>query len=866
MACEAAMKKRFLVPEVIQISAMDCGPAALKSLFGGFGVYLSYGRLREACHTDVDGTSLDALEDIAQTLGLDVAQTMMPPDLLLLRTSQCLPAIVAVRLPDGAPHFVVLWRVVGPWVQIMDPASGRLWIKKDRFIDSLFIHEQSVPQTTAQDWTESDSFRSAIYFRMRALGVKELDWDDERHLDATLRLAQALVTAGKLQRGPQARHFLELCKDNPDQIPNEFWCLRKVDLNSEEIQMRGAVLVSASSGKKSAAEEVPEALKAVLNEPPPKVMRIAWSLVLENGLLAPGLITAALVVISLGTVFEAVLFRCLLGIGSHLQLRGQRVFSLAAVLLLLSALMILEWASTSGLMRIGRHLEIRLRMKFLYKIPRLSDRYFQSRLIADMAFRAHTLHLARDLPNLVGQLIRIGATLLWTAAGIAWFYPHAFWQAALAITAALAIPLVFLPQLKERDLRCRELSGGLGRFYLDAALGIRAIQAHGADGALTRLYQGQLGQWNVAGFRKQRLLVRAEVLQLGLIFASLIWLVHSQVANTANSCGVLLLIYWCLAVPALGRQFASIAWNVPGFHNTLVRFLDPLSAPEEEVHESKSGTSRDLSGVEIKMENLSVMEAGHCILHDINFNVAPGQQVGIIGPSGAGKSSLVGLLLGWYVPAEGSLQVDGEALAGSRIGRLRRETAWIDPQVHLFNDSLIQNLFYGSGEAAGRDVDDSIRSAGLIRVLRRLPTGLQTALGDGGTRLSGGEGQQVRIGRGFGRCSVRLAILDEPARSVPRPEREAYLSALRLRFEGATLLCITHDVCATLSFDRVVILDEGTIVEQGHPRELYDQPSSRYRALCDHEKSVNANLWSSASWRRLLMRDGRLTEFAKGSA
>jgi len=178
------MKRRFLVPEVIQISAMDCGPAALKSLFGGFGIYLSYGRLREACHTDVDGTSLEALEEISQKLGLDAAQTMMPADLILLRTSQCLPAIVAVRLPDGAPHFIVLWRVVGSWVQIMDPACGRLWIKKDRFVESLFIHEQLVPKRTAEEWMQSDSFQAGINARKEALGVQALHWKDKTHLDA----------------------------------------------------------------------------------------------------------------------------------------------------------------------------------------------------------------------------------------------------------------------------------------------------------------------------------------------------------------------------------------------------------------------------------------------------------------------------------------------------------------------------------------------------------------------------------------------------------------------------------------------------------------------------------------------------------
>ena len=89
---------------------MDCGPGALHSLLAGFGIAVSYGRLREACQTDVDGTSLNALEASARGLGLDVAQLMLPADHVALRCATALPAIAVVRLPSGMPHFVVAWR------------------------------------------------------------------------------------------------------------------------------------------------------------------------------------------------------------------------------------------------------------------------------------------------------------------------------------------------------------------------------------------------------------------------------------------------------------------------------------------------------------------------------------------------------------------------------------------------------------------------------------------------------------------------------------------------------------------------------------------------------------------------------------
>jgi ATP-binding cassette subfamily B protein len=116
--------QRFFAPEVVQTSEMDCGPAALKCLLEGFGIPVSYGRLREACQTDVDGTSINTLEDLAVQLGLVAEQIMIPVDHLFLPEAQALPAIVVVRLPNGMTHFLVVWNRVGNFLQVMDPLPG----------------------------------------------------------------------------------------------------------------------------------------------------------------------------------------------------------------------------------------------------------------------------------------------------------------------------------------------------------------------------------------------------------------------------------------------------------------------------------------------------------------------------------------------------------------------------------------------------------------------------------------------------------------------------------------------------------------------------------------------------------------------
>jgi ATP-binding cassette subfamily B protein len=850
------MTRRFLAPEVIQTSAMDCGPAALKALFGGFGLYLSYGRLREACQTDVDGTSIDTLEETAQMLGLDVAQMMLPADLLLLETSRCLPAIVVVRLPDGAPHFVVLWRILGPWLQVMDPAAGRIWVERRRFLASLYTHAQPVRLEDWEEWSQGPVFTAGLECRLRGLGVPVDFWIDRALQDASLRLAGTLVGAGKLKRGSEAREFLELCARNPEQIPAEFWTFR-------DLRMHGAVLITAAGLRTEIpVEALPESLAAVRSEPPPRVWAPVWSAARAGGWLLPGIVALALLGAAAGAVFEALLFRGWFDLARHLKLNGQRIGAVAVTVLFLAGLLALEWPAAAALLRLGRQLELRLRVQFLLKIPRLTDPYFRSRLISDMAFRAHGLQLLRQLPELAGQFVRLAASMLFTAAAMAWFYPGATVPAVLATLAAVGIPLLFQPAMVERDLRFREIGGSLSRFHLDALLGIRAIQAHGAERALASAQAGQLAQWAEAGLRQQALLVRAEAAQMALTLGIVAGMICTQAARAQHPAGLLLLIYWALSIPAMGRQFASVVWNLPALRNTLLRFLEPLGAAEELREPVFRPVSRRIaSSAKIELEEVTVVAGGHVILEDLNLSVAPGEHIAIVGASGAGKSSLAGLLLGWHKPARGSVRVDDAPLDDRALAQLRREIGWIDPQVHLFQNTLFDNLRFGND--AGAAIDLAIENAGLVGILERLPDGLQTRLGEGGALVSGGEGQLVRMGRALARSGVRLAILDEPARGLDRDRRREFLGRARQHFAAATLFYITHDVTDTLDFDRALVIGQGRILEEGRPAEMYEKPDSRYRALFDGDKSVRRHLWSHPMWRRLQMSRGVLTETAE---
>jgi ATP-binding cassette subfamily B protein len=618
-------------------------------------------------------------------------------------------------------------------------------------------------------------------------------------------------------------------------------------------------------------------LVAALAEPPSQPGRVLLGLLRADGLLAPTVLLAALVLSAAGVVIEGLLLRGLIDFGRDLGLVGQRLGAMGLLLVFTAALLLLELSITSGVLRAGRQLEVRLRLAFLEKIPRLGDRYFHSRLTSDMAERSHSLHRIRLLPELGGQFLLVSSELVLTTAGIAWLDPASTPLALLAAVLAIGLPLAAQPLLAERDFRVRTHIGALSRFSLDALLGLVAIRTHGAALTLRSAQAQLLGEWAQASLALLRTVVTVEGVQLCTGFGLTAWLLFAYYGRGGEASVVLLLIYWALHLPVLGQEVALLARQYPSHRNVTLRLLEPLGAltamenGEERMenatwrggngdHKNREGLRR---GVDIAMQGVQVRVGGHTVLAGIDVSIAPGTHVAIVGPSGAGKSSLVGTLLGWYRPATGEIRVDGVPLESQRLAELRRQTAWVDPAVQLWNRSLLDNVYYGNAGDLSCTVGQAVAQADLRGVLERLPDGLQTRLGEGGALVSGGEGQRVRLARAMLRPEVRLVILDEPCRGLDREQRRELLAGARRLWRQATLLCITHDVGETQAFDRVLVMAGGRIVEDGTPVDLAAQPQSRYRALLEADTAVRQGLWLHRQWRRLWLNHGRLIEDSK---
>ncbi len=896
------VERSWWVPEVVQTSNMDCGPASLKALLGGFGVNVSYGRLREACQTSVDGTSIDTLEDLAVMLGLDAEQVVVPRDHVLRAEGGYLPALAVITLPQGLTHFVIIWRVVGGFALVMDPASGRRWMRLRALQELLYVHQMPVPAEGWRSWAAEDEFRAPLVARLGALGVDaeasrglldrayaDPDWRSIAALDATVRMVEALGRVGAVRAGPEAGRAVAAIvaqaasEEPPVTVPPVYWSAVAPSSDppaaegtegAEEAEpsviMRGAVLLRVRGLKEPAADAapvvLPSELRAALDEAPTRPLQTLWGMLREDGHTGPLRVGATLLLVSLGLLVEALLFRALYSVAGTLGPAEQKLGGVLAIVVFAGVMLALEGGLQASVARMGRHLEGRFRLAFFRKIPLLGDRYFQSRQVSDMTQRSHSVSALRRLPAVGAGVVRSAVGLGLTTVAITWMDPALGPLALLVAAISVAVPLLVQPLLNERDLRFRTQAGSLMSLYLDALLGLMAIRTHGAERTMRREHESLLVEWRRSGLSLQDISVLAEGVEalLGLALSALLLFRHVSgegggEGELAGASGALLVAWWALQLPAQGLAVAQGVRQYPALRNVAYRLMEPLGAPEE-AEQTGLPSALPPGALSLRLEGVGVVAGGNRILDGIDLDIARGSHVGIVGPSGAGKSSLVGLLLGWHKPVEGVVLIDGQPLDSALQATLRQRIAWVDPDVHLWNQPLLDNLLYGNDGAAAASIGDVLEEADLRSVLEELPEGLQTPLGESGGLLSGGQGQRVRLGRALLRKDVGLVILDEPFRGLDRDKRRILLARARERWKGVTLLCITHDVGDTEAFDRVLVIEGGRVAEDGDPALLRTREDSRWRALQQAEEAVRRGLWESAEWRHLWLEGGRLGE------
>jgi len=202
------------------------------------------------------------------------------------------------------------------------------------------------------------------------------------------------------------------------------------------------------------------------------------------------------------------------------------------------------------------------------------------------------------------------------------------------------------------------------------------------------------------------------------------------------------------------------------------------------------------------------------VLDGVTFAVHPGEKLAVVGPSGAGKSTIFHLILRFYDPVSGTVRFDGVPLTELNPAAFRRQIALVPQDATVFAGSVAENIRFGRPEASFADIQQAARMALAEEFILRLAQGYDTPIGERGITLSGGQRQRIAIARAILR-DAPLLLLDEATSSLDAESETLVQAALKQLMQGRTTLIIAHRLATVLSCDRILVMDQGRIVEEG---------------------------------------------------
>jgi subfamily B ATP-binding cassette protein MsbA len=241
----------------------------------------------------------------------------------------------------------------------------------------------------------------------------------------------------------------------------------------------------------------------------------------------------------------------------------------------------------------------------------------------------------------------------------------------------------------------------------------------------------------------------------------------------------------------------------------------------------------DLTPVEgaVRFENVYFeYDEGIPVLQDITFSVSPGETVAIVGPSGAGKTTLLHLVPRFFEPNQGRIEIDGHDLRSVTVRSLREQVGVVAQDVHLFGISVKENIRYGNLAATDDEIEAAARDANAHEFISRLPLGYDALVGEKGVKLSGGQRQRISIARALLR-DPRILLLDEATSSLDSESESQIQQALVRLLDSRTTFIIAHRLSTVQHAHRILVLDEGRIVQDGSHSVLFEQ-EGLYRRLC----------------------------------
>ncbi len=532
---------------------------------------------------------------------------------------------------------------------------------------------------------------------------------------------------------------------------------------------------------------------------------------------------AAVTVLALGQGLKALIDR---GFGT-----GEAAMLDRAVLLLLAVVLVLA-ASTYGryylVTWLGERVVADLRRAVFDRVLALEPGWFEEVRTAEVISRLTTDTTV--LQALVGSSVSVALrNLLLFLGGTALLFVT---DAQLTGLVFLVVPLVLLPillfgrQVRRLSRQSQDRIAELGSYIDESLQGIRTVQAFThEDVDRLRLGERVEGAFEVAVRRtRARALLTAAVIALVFGAVSIVlWLGGHDVVSGRISPGDLsAFVFYAIVVAGSVGALSEVAGDVQRAAGAMERLSELLIArPRIAAPDHPSPLPIPARGAvefaEVSFRYPSRPERS--ALTGVSFHIAPGERIALVGPSGAGKTTVLQLILRFYDADCGRILFDGVELRRADPKALRTRIGLVAQEPTIFAADITENIRYGRPEADEAMVRAAAEAAYAAEFIDRLPAGMATQLGERGVRLSGGQRQRIAIARAILR-NPALLLLDEATSALDAESEQLVQAALDRLMADRTTLVIAHRLATVLMADRILVMDQGAIVESGSHEEL----------------------------------------------
>lgn len=533
--------------------------------------------------------------------------------------------------------------------------------------------------------------------------------------------------------------------------------------------------------------------------------------------------TIALVTAAAVTLVLPVTLRYMIDYGFTKDNPGLIADSFLAILIVVAVLAVASSLRYYLVMWIGERVVTDLRANAFAHLANLSASFFDqnksgeliSRLTADTTLIKSAFGASASIA-LRHMLMFVGATIMMVIS-----------SPRLSVVVIIAIPIIILPLIafgRSVRTRTRTAQDTLAQAiaYATEALGaVRTLQAFTNEAAASERFRGeteQAFQASLHATKARSILIGTIILIIASSIVGVLWIGAMDVVSGRMTGGELtqFLIYAIIAAGAMSElsqvwgelsQAAGAAERL----SELLRVDREIKAPHEPLV-LPSPAQGALSFKNVSFSYPTARQAG--VLHDVSFEISPGETVAIVGPSGAGKSTIFQLITRFYDPQTGSICLDGITISQTDPKALRSHIAVVPQDTAIFATTVAQNISFANPSATRDQIHQAARLALADEFIQSMADGYDTTIGERGVTLSGGQRQRIAIARAILKDAPVL-LLDEATSALDAESEKIVQTALDQLMEGRTTLVIAHRLATVLKADRILVMDQGNIVEQG---------------------------------------------------